>query len=58
MIAQSAPAMEQQRALSLTFLISEVHVVQPPRRIHARRPGVHLLLPVQPPEVDALPVID
>ena len=30
-----------------------MNVVQPPRRIHARRFRVRLLLPIEPPEIDA-----
>ncbi len=54
MVAQPAPAMEQQRPFALPLLVGKVHVVQPPRRHHTRHLRLLLLLPVQPPEVDAL----
>ena len=54
MIAQSAPAVEEQRTLAFALLIGEVKVVQPPGWIHVRHVGGGLLLPVQPPEIDAL----
>ena len=53
-IPQPAPAMKQQRPLALALLIGKVHVVQPPRRIHAGQIRRRLLLPVEPPEVHAL----
>ena len=53
-IAQAAPAMEEQRALALALLIGEVDVVEPPGVVHAGHACVLLLLPVEPPEVDAL----
>src|SRR5215475_15565118 len=53
MIAESAPTMEQQWTLAFTFLIAEVNVIQPPRRIHTSRFRICFLLPIEPPEIDA-----
>ena len=55
-IAQPAPAMEEQRPLALALLIGKVDVVEPPGGHHAGDFGALLLLPVEPPEVDALPL--
>ena len=46
--------MEEQGALALALLVGEVNVVEPPRRHDAGLGGALLLLPVEPPEVDAL----
>jgi len=54
MIAQPTPTMEEHRPLALALLIGEVHVVQPPGRHHAGQRRLLLLLPIEPPEVDAL----
>jgi hypothetical protein len=54
MISQAAPAVEEQWALAFPLLIREVNVVQPPGRADTFYLGVGLLLPVQPPEVNAL----
>ena len=54
MIAIAAPAMEKQGTLALVLLIGEVDVVQPPGWVDARNFRVAFLLPVKPPEVDAL----
>src|SRR6185437_11025213 len=53
-VSESSPAMEEQWALAFALLICEVEVVEPPGIVHAREFGVGLLLPVEPPEVDAL----
>ena len=53
-IAEPAPAMEQQRPLALALLVGEVNVVEPPGRAHAGHLRVRFLLPVEPPEIDAL----
>lgn len=54
MITQASPAMEQQRPLPFPRLIGKVHVIQPPRWVDSRSPRIGFLLPVEPPEVDAL----
>src|SRR4051812_17801253 len=54
MIAETAPAMEQERTPALALLVSEMDIVEPPGGIHAGHAGVLLLLPVEPPEIDAL----
>src|SRR5271170_1442679 len=46
--------MKEQRPLALALLVGEVDVVEPPGWIHTSELGVGLLLPVEPPEVDAL----
>ncbi len=46
--------MEEQRPLALALLVSKVHVVQPPCGGHTGHFGCGFLLPVKPPEVDAL----
>src|SRR3974377_1775221 len=53
-VAQPAPAMEEQRPLVLALLITEMHQVDPPGRPPPCRFGIVLLLPVEPPEVDTL----
>src|SRR5438105_2150944 len=52
MIAESTPAVEEQRTLALTLLIAEVNIVEPPGRIHACCVCLCFLLPVEPPKVD------
>ena len=54
MIAEAAPAVEEQRPLAFALLVGEVHVVEPPRWIHAAQLRGWLLLPIEPPEIDAL----
>src|ERR1700752_4022339 len=54
MIAESTPAMKEERGRALALLVSEVKVIEPPGIVHAGQFGVELLLPVEPPEVDAL----
>ena len=46
--------MKEQRPLTLSLLIGKVHVIEPPGRCYGRQFGFGLLLPVEPPEVDAL----
>ncbi len=46
--------MEEQGPLAFALLVGEVHVVEPPGRHYAGHFGVLRLLPVEPPEVDAL----
>jgi len=53
-IAQAAPAVEEQRPLALALLVSEVDIVEPPSGVDSRHPRVRILLPVNPPEVDTL----
>jgi len=53
-IAEPAPAMEQQGPLALALLVGKVDIVKPPRRTHSRHLGVGFLLPVEPPEIDSL----
>jgi len=54
MIAEAAPAMEQQRALALALHIGEVDVVEPPRGAEIFHAGGVLLLPIEPEEIHAL----
>src|SRR6266568_552856 len=54
MISETAPAVEEQRPFALTLLISEVDVVEPPCRCDAGYFCVGFLLPIEPPEIDAL----
>ena len=46
--------MEDERALAFALLIGEVNVVEPPGGVDVRECGVHFLLPIDPPEIDAL----
>src|SRR5262249_4148728 len=46
MVAEASPAMEEQRTFAFALLITEVHVIQPPCRIHAGGLRVGFLLPV------------
>ena len=56
-IAEAAPAVEDQRPVqALPLHVGEEDVVQPPGGVEARDRGVAPLLPVQPPEVHALPL--
>jgi len=54
MIAEPAPTVEEKRPLAFTLLISEVHIVEPPRWVDAGQLRGWLLLPIEPPEIDAL----
>ncbi len=53
-VAEATPAMEEEGAFALVLLVGEVDVVEPPGWVDACELGVALLLPVKPPEVDAL----
>ena len=46
--------MKEQWPLALTLLIAEVNIIQPPCGVNTGGFGVGFLLPVEPPEVDAL----
>jgi len=52
MVAQAAPAGEDEGSLACPPQIQKVEVVQPPQRVKTRQAGKRPLLPVQPPEVD------
>src|SRR5260370_7657010 len=54
MIAEATPSVEEQRPLAFALLISKVHVVEPPGWRHAGHLGVRFLLPIEPPEINAL----
>src|SRR5580698_10946358 len=54
MVAQSAPTMKKQRTLSFSLLIGEMDIVEPPSGVHSGNLCIGFLLPVEPPEVDAL----
>ena len=54
-VAQPAPAREDERPLALAGQVVEVQVIEPPQRVQPGHARVRALLPVHPPEVDAHP---
>ena len=54
MIPEAAPAAEDQRALAPASRVGEVQMVEPGERIHPGEVAACALLPVDPPEIDAL----
>ena len=54
MVAETAPAMEKQRALALLLLVRKVDVVEPEGGVHASGLRCTFLLPIEPPEIDPL----
>ena len=54
MIPKPTPARKNEAAITIAGQIIVVQVVEPPERIQSLYPGIDAVLPVNPPEVDAL----